>query len=308
MHREQRYLTRHPENPLLRPDMLPGAEALMNGCPFTYAGKTMILQPVIWQGREFPSMHVCESDDGVHFTIRPEPFITATRDEASPLFHLDRWLIDPRVTQIGDAYYIMRPGDSYLGTVALLGRTRDWQSYEHLEIVSLPMNRVPCLFPRKIGGSYLRLDRPSGRNQGNIWLSSSPDLIHWGRHRHLLSSWTHWNGAKIGPCVPIDTPEGWLVLVHGVQESCAGMRYSLGAILLDRDDPARIIGKMNSWLLTPDRDYEFNGNVPNVVFACGALANPDRDELRVYYGAADTSMNLATGPLGRIIEACRKGE
>jgi predicted GH43/DUF377 family glycosyl hydrolase len=307
MHRSEAYLTRHPANPLLRPEQVPGAEALMNGCPFVFEDRIHLLQPIIWRDREFPSMHVCESDDGVNFRIRPEPFIQhQPREERDPLFHLDRWAIDPRVTRIGDTYYIMRPGDSYLGTVALLGRTKDWKTYEHMEIVSLPMNRVPCLFPEKIGGDYVRLDRPSGRREGDIWLARSPDLIHWGRHRPLAQAGFHWCNKKIGPSVPIATPEGWLVLIHGVQDSCAGSRYSLGAMLLDRQDPERIIGRMKSWILTPDRDYEFQGNVPNVVFVCGALAFPERDELRVYYGAADTCMGLATGSLSRLIDACRK--
>jgi len=266
MYRSEEHLERHESNPILRPDMIPGAEAIMNGCPFVYDGKIMLLQPIIWKNREYPSIHVCESDDGINFTIREDPFISFTDDSDSPLFHLDRWLIDPRVTKIDDTYYIMRPGDSYLGTVAILGRTTDWQTYEHMEVVSLPMNRVPCLFPEKIAGAYMRLDRPSGRNDGNIWLASSPDLIHWGRHRHVTNGWTHWQSKKIGPCVPIKTEQGWLVIVHGVLDSCAGSRYSLGAMLLDLDDPTKIIGKMSSWILTPDRDYEFNGNVPNVVF------------------------------------------
>ena len=309
MYREETYLQRHPGNPILRPSQVPGAEAFMNGCPFVYQGRIHLLQPIIWRGREFPSLHVCESDDGVQFRIRPEPFIQFTaRQESDPLFHLDRWAIDPRVTKIGDDYYIIRPGDSYLGTVALLGRTRDWQAYEHLEIVSLPMNRVPCLFPEKIGGDYVRLDRPSGRREGDVWLARSPDLIHWGRFRPLLRAGFHWYTKKVGPTVPILTEAGWLVIFHGVQDSCAGSRYSLGAMLLDRQQPERVLGQMKSWLLTPDRDYEFNGNVPNVVFACAALAFPERDELRVYYGAADTYMCLATGSLRRIITACQNGE
>ena len=311
MYREETYLQRYSGNPILRPNMLPGAEAMMNGCPFIYRDKIHLLQPVIWRNKEFTSMHVCDSDDGIHFNINPEPFIQFTpqaQGEENPLFHLDRWAIDPRVTKIGDTYYIMRPGDSSLGTVALLGCTKDWKTYEHIEIVSLPMNRVPCLFSEKIGGNYVRLDRPSGRREGDIWIARSPDLIHWGQFRPLLRAGFHWNSKKVGPTVPIRTEQGWLVITHGVQDSCAGSRYSLGAMLLDLENPEKIVGQMKSWILTPDRDYEFNGNVPNVVFACSALADVARDELRVYYGAADTYMCLATGSLSQIINACLKGE
>lgn len=289
--------------------MAPGSEAMMNGCPFMFNGKIHILQPIIWKGREYPSMHVCASEDGIHFKICQAPFISFKYDEgATPLFHVDRWHIDPRVTKIGDTYYIMRPGDSYLGTVAILGRTKDWKNYEHMEVVSLPMNRVPCLFPEKIGGKYVRIDRPSGRMEGNLWISRSPNLVHWGEYRHLLNPWIHWNNKKIGGTVPIKTPKGWLVIIHGVQESCAGSRYSLGAIMLDLKKPENVIGKMKSWILTPDMDYEFHGNVPNVVFACAAIADFKKDELKVYYGAADTYMCLATGSIEKIITACINGD
>lgn len=307
MYRAEEYLFRYEGNPILGPDQIPGAEAVMNGCPFQYQGQTWLLQPIIWKGKEAPSIHVCESEDGLHFTVRPEPFIEITSDENDPCFHIDRWLIDPRVTQIDDTYYIMRPGDSYLGTTAILGCTQDWKTYTHMDTVSLPMNRVPCLFPDKIGGRYARLDRPSGRIKGNIWISYSPDLIHWGEHRHLLNGWAHWQQKKIGPCVPIRTDKGWLVLIHGVQDSCAGSRYSLGAILLDLHNPEHILGKMNSWILTPDRDYEFQGNVPNVVFACAGIPDFEQDLLHVYYGAADTCMCRASGCLSQLVEACLSG-
>ncbi len=306
--RKELYLERHPENPIISPSMMDGADAMMNGCPFVHDGKIKILQPIIFSGREFPQMHICESDDGVHFKINEKPFIKFEKNPESPLFHLDRWLIDPRITQIGDDYYIMRPGDSYLGTVAILGKTNDWIKYEHIEVISLPMNRVPCLFPAKFGGEFLRIDRPSGRNEGNLWLSRSPDLIYWGRHRHLLNPWTHWGRKKIGPCVPIKTDEGWLVLVHGVNDSCAGSRYCLTAILLDLEKPEKIIGMMKSSILSPERDYEFIGHVPNVVFACAAIPDFGKDELKLYYGATDTCMCLATGSLSRIIGACKKSE
>lgn len=306
MSRKEEYLFRHPANPILRPESIPGADALMNGCPFMYQGKIHLLQPVIWKGKEAPSMHVCVSEDGVNFTINPEPFIQIATEESDPRFHVDRWLIDPRITQIDDAYYIFRPGDSYLGTLAMLDVTRDWKTVEHLGVHSLPMNRVPCLFPKTFNGRYARLDRPMGRAEGNLWISWSEDLRYWGDHRHLSNGWAYWMGKKLGPCVPIQTDEGWLVIVHGVLDSCAGSRYSLGAMLLDLDHPEKIIGRMKSYILTPDRDYEFQGNVPNVVFACGALAEPENDLLRVYYGAADTTMCLATGSLSQIVDACRK--
>jgi len=261
-----------------------------------------------------PRMHIAESEDGVHFSIRPEAFIQ--KSENSPIGFLDNWPIDPRITYFPeeDLYYIMRPANSEHGCAAFLGKTQDFESYEDIEVISLPHNRVPCLLPEKIGGSYVRLDRPytlvgdphNHQQYGHIWISYSPDLVHWGRHRPLLKPRMHWNFAKIGPTPPIKTDDGWLVIIHGVSASCGGSRYGLGAMLLDLHDPSKILGAANSYLLIPAAPYEFMGRVPNVVFACGAIADHQKDELRVYYGAADTSIGLATGRLSEIIDICKK--
>mgnify|MGYP001411954220 CR=1 FL=1 len=209
----------------------------------------------------------------------------------------------------------MRPGNSPSGCVAFLGKTADFETYEEIEVIALPHNRVPCLFPEKINGYYARLDRPytlisdphNYNQMGHIWISYSPDLIHWGRHRLVMKPWIHWNGSKIGPTPPIKTTEGWLVIIHGVQPSCAGLRYSIGATLLDLEDPSKVIGQANGPLLTPDTPYEFMGRTPNVVFPCGAIADYELDRLRVYYGGADTCIGLATGSISEIVDICKKG-
>ena len=229
---------------------------------------------------------------------------------------LDNWPIDPRITYFEEeeTYYIMRPVNSDAGCVAFLGKTKDFITYEDIDVISLPNNRVPCLFPEKISGYYVRLDRPyalikdphSQPQSGYIWISYSPDLIHWGQHRLLIKPWASWNYVKIGPTPPIKTEEGWLVIVHGVSASCSGQRYSLGAILLDLNDPSKVIGRAKSYILAPDRDYEYMGSVPNVVFACGAIADYDEDRLRVYYGVADHSICLATGSMSELVDICKK--
>ena len=278
-----------------------------------YKGRTILLVAIMLKNDAVPRIHIAESDDGVRFSIRPEPFITKSKRFEGH----DTWPIDPRLTYFPeeDVYYIMRPANSEHGCAALLGKTRDFETYEDIEVIALPHNRVPSLFPEKINGSYVRLDRPYSlagdpnipEQFGHIWISFSPDLIHWGRHRPLLKPWLYWNWAKIGPTPPLKTRDGWLVIIHGVGMSCSGSRYSLGAMLLDLEDPAKVIGKSNSCLLAPDADYEYMGRVPNTVFACGAIADIEEDRLRVYYGAADTCIGLATGRLSEIIDICKKG-
>lgn len=313
--REQFGLTRHDANPILAPRDFPNAEAVYNCGQTMYQGRTILLVAIMLRTEPLPRMHVAESEDGVNFTIRPEPFITQSSHPV--IGPLDKHPIDSRITYMADEdiYYIMRPGGSDAGCAAFLGKTRDWETYEDIEVIAMPHNRVPCLFPEKINGKYVRLDRPytlvvdphNEPQYGNIWISESPDLIHWGRHRLLLKSWSHWNRIKIGPTPPIKTDEGWLEIIHGVAGSCTGQRYYIGACLLDLKDPSRIIGKAEGYLLCADEWYEFMGRTPNVVFPCGAIADHEDDQLRVYYGGADTCIALATGKLSEIIQICKNG-
>lgn len=308
-------LKRYEGNPIISPKDIPGAAATFNCGQTMYKGRTILLLPIMRSDDPSPAIHVAESDDGVHFTVRQKPLIEHSK--LPHIGHLDHWTIDPRVTHFPseDVYYIMRPGNSDNGCVAFLGKTRDFETYEDIEVIALPHNRVPSLFPEKINGMYVRLDRPytlvydphNHPQMGHIWISYSPDLIHWGRHRLLLKPWNNWMSTKIGPTPPIKTKDGWLVITHGVSTSCTGQRYCLGAVLLDLEDPSKVIGKAMSYLLAPDAPYEYMGRVPNVVFTCGAIADYDQDCLRVYYGAADTCIGLATGSLSEIIRMCKEG-
>ena len=305
-------MVRHPENPLITPDSVPGAAGVFNPSPAMLGGKTILLLSVF--PYVLPSQcvgsHVAVSDDGVHFTVNPDPFIDLSK--ARPPFNeIGAAMIDNRITPMDGVFYIQTPvyhrGE---GPFTLLGKTTDFKSYEPIEITSLPVNRGSSIFPEKINGKYYRLDRPGAdMTSATIWLSSSPDLIHWGCHRPLLrNGYAIWNFKKIGPTPPIRTAQGWLVIVHGVWSWMdSDHHYHIGAVLLDLNDPGKVIGFTKSWLLMPEKDYETRGTVDNVVFPCGALADAARDELRIYYGAADTRVGLATGSLSAVIEACKRG-
>lgn len=306
MHYYNTVLRRYEGNPILGPRDFPGADAIFNPGQTMYNGKTMLLLSVDCPERGRTSTYLAESSDGFDFAIRPEPFITGWD---RPPFNICLYSpIDSRITKIGDVYYIVTPGPGDFGDVAVLGKTMDFESYEPVEIIALPSTRVPCLFPEKIGGWYVKLDRPTldvDRGHSHIWVSYSPDLIHWGRYRHLFEG-KRWAFTKIGPTPPMRTSAGWLEIFHGVIQSCAGLRYSLGAMLLDLEDPERVLGFTRSPILRPDAPYEYAGRVPNVVFAAGFIADEAKDEVRVYYGAADTCVCLATGSLSELVDACRK--
>ena len=301
-------LKRHPANPILKPQDYPGVYTIFNPSPVLHEGKTILLLSMAYWTSRTPETRVAVSDDGIHFTIADEPFIKLD-GLPYPYNIVCNNVIDNRVSRIDDWYYILTPvsTDKYDTAVTLMGRTRDFKTYELMDIVALPRNRGVSLFPGRIGGKYYRLDRPGAGTgcYGTIWLGSSPDLLHWGCFRPLLApGYAKWNSTKIGPTPPIWTPQGWLVIVHGVRTPCDGAHYYIGAIMLGLEEPTKIIGKTSSYLLMPEADYETRGTVDNVVFPCGAIADLEGDELRLYYGAADTRIGLATGPLSEVIRAC----
>jgi len=306
-------LKRHPKNPIITPpDFKHGpAHLTFNPGQCMYKGKTLLLLSVLLRNEEHAArVHVAESEDGVNFTIHEKPLFYPNMDK-DEIGELDFHPIDCRVTQISDEYYIIRPGCSERGTVGLLYKTRDFNSVEFLEVVALPNNRVPCLFPEKINGMYWRLDRPAVAGyppkKADIWISNSPNMTHWGHHRPLVTPYHVWGYEKIGPTPPLKTEKGWLCIIHGVASSCSVTTYALGAILLDLENPEILIGKTASYIITPQEDYEFMGRTPACIFAAGAIADLDTRKLRVYYGAADTCVGLAEGDLDEVIDACIKG-
>lgn len=296
-------LRRYEENPIITPKDFPGAHAIYNCGAVMFEGKHLLLLSIT-DCNSIARMHVAISDDGIHFAIREELFIETSTD--AEFGNYDGWTIDPRITKIEDTYYIVYPAYSVHGVVGMLGKTLDFRTYERMDIISLPDNRCPVLFPEKINGEYVRLDRPTTIHRtGEIWISYSPDLIHWGHHRLLLepgSDPNDWNSVKIGPCSPpIKTDKGWLMVYHGVHQTVA---YSLSCALLDLEDPSKVIGKMPGYMLTAEEPYEMVGRVPNVVFSNGAILEEKTGELKIYYGAADTCIGLATAPLEELVEAC----
>jgi beta-1,4-mannooligosaccharide/beta-1,4-mannosyl-N-acetylglucosamine phosphorylase len=213
---------------------------------------------------------------------------------------------DPRVTKIGDTYWITWC-NGYHGPTIGIGYTYDFKEFFQCENAFLPFNRNGVLFPEKINGKYAMLSRPSDNGHtpfGDIWLSYSPDMRFWGEHRHVMGPTpfedSAWQCTKVGAgAVPIRTEEGWLLFYHGVITTCNGYRYAMGSALLDLEDPSKVLYRTQPYLLGPAAPYELRGDVPNVVFPCAALSDGER--VAVYYGAADTVVGLAFGYISEII-------
>lgn len=318
MKKYKSFLRRHPANPIFHPADFPyyKVDQIFNpGQVMTPDGRTILLLSVKPMFKGGARVHVAESTDGINFKIHEKPLFSA-ENSAFPEF--DGHPIDCRVTYFAeeDCYYILRPtcgGDC--GPVTLLYRTKDFITAEPIEIISLPTNRGASLFPEKINGQYVRLDRPYNcctttyaQSMAHIWISRSPDLIHWGEHRRVLKRGvTTWCGDKVGPTPPIKTEKGYLEIFHGVQNCFSSWRYSIGAALLDLENPEKVLGVMQSYLLTPEEEYEFHGVIPDVVFTAGAVVDWKTRTLKIYYGAADTCIGLAEGNLDEIIDACLQG-
>lgn len=226
---------------------------------------------------------IARSKDGVHFELDQKPTIMPNNKE-------EQWGIeDPRITPLGDRFYITYTAVSPNGAAVSLIETKDFTSFQRHGIIFLPENKDTAIFPGKINGTYYCMNRPVPAVIGSpdIWLSRSVDLIHWGRHTHLCGvSSTGWENGRIGGgAVPILTDKGWLVIYHAADK---GNRYCLGVMLLAADAPEIILAKSKEPLVEPLADYEVNGFFGNVVFTCGCLL--DGSTVIIYYGAADDSI------------------
>ncbi len=290
-------LWRYSGNPVLPRNPLPGIQGIYNSAVVPFEDAVAGIFRAESKNR-YPHLHAGCSRDGIRWEIEPEP-VTMTGDD--PDVDHAAYAYDPRVVKIDGTYYVTWC-TGHNGPTIAIAETDDFRRFRRLENAFLPFNRNGVLFPRKVGGHYLMLSRPSDDGHtpfGDIYLSESPDLCHWGRHRRVMGrggdahgQW--WQRTKIGAGpVPIETTEGWLLIYHGVMDTCNGFVYSVGAALLDLERPWKVLYRTDQHLMTPEADYEVCGHVPNVVFPCAALCDAPSGRIALYYGAADTCSCLA---------------
>lgn len=285
---------RHTENPIIGRNPVKGVARIFNSAVVPYEGAFIgVFRGETINGR--PHIYLGRSNDGVHWDFDEEriPFVDEEGKPYQPLY-----AYDPRLVKVEDMYYIIWCGD-FDGASIGLARTHDFKTFTRLENPFLPFNRNGVLFPRKVNDKYIMLSRPSDSGHtpfGDILLSQSPDLKFWGEHRLVMqrggSGW--WQSVKIG-CgpAPIELEEGWLIFYHGVTGTCDGFVYSMSAAILDKDNPAKVLFRSGSIMLTPEEWYEERGFVPNVVFPCAALCDAESGRIALYYGAADTYVGIA---------------
>jgi predicted GH43/DUF377 family glycosyl hydrolase len=250
-----------------------------------------------------------DSEDGLTWKLRPEPFAMPEDDLWKRVTRSVYY--DPRITFIDGRYLVLIACEGDQNCRVAMFQSPDLQELEFVNYINVPDNRNMVIFPEKSGdGRYMRLERPSipaAGGKGNIWLSHSPDLIHWGDSHEVFKTTDVWNFAisGLGPStVPYRTEEGWLILYHAIMNNCTTREYSVGAALLDLDEPWKVRHFAKHPVLYPEADYEMTGLVEHVCFPCAKIVEPD-GEVKLYYGGADTVQCVATARLEDILHACR---
>ena len=297
-------LWRYSANPVIPRDLLPTSNSIFNSAVVPFRDGFAGVFRCDDTNRRM-ALHVGFSKDGLKWDICPE---VLRFQGAAP--EVAEWVYgyDPRVTLLDGKYWVSWC-NGYHGPTIGLAWTEDFKTFHQVENAFLPYNRNGVLFPRKIGGRYAMLSRPSDTGHtafGDIFYSESPDMEFWGHHRHVMApapfEVSAWQCMKIGAGpIPIETSEGWLLLYHGVLRSCNGYVYSFGSALLDLEQPWKVLARSGPYLLSPQTPYECMGDVPNVAFPCAALHDSATGRLAVYYGCADTVTGLAFGYIPEIV-------
>jgi predicted GH43/DUF377 family glycosyl hydrolase len=279
----------------------PGATLLPDG--------TTLLLCRVEDRRGHSHLTVARSVNGVdNWQIESQPTFRANPEQ----FPEELWGIeDPRITYVPELskYAIVYTAFSRDGPGVSLALTKDFREFERYGVIMPPEDKDAALLPYRIGGQWALIHRPVSAPRAHMWLSYSLDLRHWGNHKLMLEArrgaW--WDANKIGLSPPpVETPRGWLVIYHGVRNTAAGSIYRLGLALFDLHAPEHCLMRGDEWIFGPQETYEQRGDVDNVVFPCGYTIAADGDTLRIYYGAADTSIGLATASLRAMLEWLEK--
>jgi predicted GH43/DUF377 family glycosyl hydrolase len=296
---------RHKLNPILTAADWPyPVHSVFNAGATLLPDKTTLLLCRVEDRRGHSHLCAARSVNGVDgWQIDREPTLMADPEH----YPEELWGIeDPRITFIPELakYAIVYTAYTRDGPGVALAFTEDFHSFERFGLIMQPEDKDAALLPHRIGDHWALIHRPVSAPGAHMWISYSSDLRQWGSHRLMLEArrggW--WDANKIGLSTPpIETDSGWLVIYHGVRQNAAGCLYRLGLALFDLHTPEHCLVRGEEWVFGPEEPYEQCGDVANVVFPCGYTLSPDGDSLRLYYGAADTSIALATGSVREML-------
>ena len=292
---------RHKLNPILTAADWPyQVHSVFNPAATLMPDGTTLLLCRVEDRRGLSHLSVARSANGVDdWQIDSQPTLSPDPDR----FPEELWGIeDPRITYVPELeqYAIVYTAFTRDGPGVALALTKDFRQFERYGVIMPPEDKDAALLPRRIGDRWALIHRPVSAPRAHMWISYSADLRHWGGHTLMMEArrgaW--WDANKIGLSPPpIETEQGWLVIYHGVRQTAAGAIYRLGLALFDLHAPDVCLKRSSEWFFGPEEPYELHGDVGNVVFPCGYTIAPDGDTINLYYGAADTSIALATGSL-----------
>ncbi|NOR67209.1 MAG: glycosidase [Woeseiaceae bacterium] len=294
---------RYGGNPILTAEDWPYAtNAVFNPAAAKLNNETLLLIRVE-DMRGFSHLTVARSADGfTNWVIDSTPTMLADQNSREEKWGLEDarivWLEEQK--QFAVTYVSFSEG----GPVVSLAITKNFKTFARLGALLPPEDKDACLFPRRFNGRFALIHRPIVRGEAHMWISFSPDLKHWGDHRPLIKTrHAYWDGDRVGlACQPIETPQGWLLFYHGVRNTTAGAIYRLGLALLDLHSPWKVLRRGDEWILGPSAIYERIGDVSDVVFPNGATVQKETDQIHLYYGAADSSIAVATAKLSDCVD------
>jgi len=298
-------IIRYEKNPILARDDVPFQVNSIFNAAAVKVGKDYLLLCRVEMPVGYSSLVIARSENGIDFRVDTKPCITPEVHEK--FYEYVEWGVeDPRITKIGNHYYILYTGYSRCEPLVMLAETQDFEEFIFHGPATEPSNKDAVLFPEKIENCYWKIDRPSIKiNRGEMWINKSADLIHWGGHRFLMRGRKGtWETLKIGASTqPVKTKAGWLLLYHGVRGFGHSMSYKLGVVLLDKERPWKVIGRSSSPILAPVMGYERIGDVNNVIFSSGWIIEND-GTVKIYYSGADTNICLATTTIDYLLSQC----
>jgi predicted GH43/DUF377 family glycosyl hydrolase len=307
---DRRIVTREPTNPILQASDFPWQmRAAYNGAAIKTAEGKYVLLARCNELNHKTLLWAADSTDGVAFQLRKKPYAMPDTEEwhryASTVYY------DPRITFLDGTYHVWLACQNTAYTRVAHFTSPDLEALEFRGYLNAPDNRNMVLFPEKMAdGRYVRLERPNvvaAGGKGDIWLSFSPDLVHWGDSRLVLETSQVWNYAisGLGPgTAPIRTDDGWLIIFHAIMNNCTTREYSAGAALLDLDEPWKLRHVTAYPILFPEAPYEMQGLVEHVIFP-GSLIAEDDGSAKLYYGAADTVQCVAHTSIADLVHACK---
>lgn len=301
----QDLVRRYPGNPILTKADIPYHVETVHNAAVVRHGEEyiMLFRSHLRTGRSI--LGLARSRDGYHFIADREPFLTPATD--GPFASYEEFGVeDPRISCVEGEYLITYSAYSQDGVRVALAKTTDFVGLERVSLITQADYRNVVIFPERFNGLYARLDRPHSEiAPWSIWISYSPNLRYWGDSQLLMRPQPyHWDEMKIGPgAPPFKTPHGWLSIYHGVFKTMDGAVYRLGVALHDLQDPAKLLGVSDSWILQPEDPWEVTGYVHNVVFTCGAVPEAD-GTVKLYWGGADTVMCAGEANIADLVNLC----